>query len=115
MRRNKPNRKRTIRKLFFLSDEEEEILRSKMAEGGYTDFSAFMRKQLINVHFFVADDSERIRVVTVEVNKIGNRINDIAHNVNVSGTITSDELEEVKDGLVDVWQYLKFILSGEKF
>lgn len=114
MEKKKPNRKRTIRKPFFLSDEEEEIVRKKMAEEGCTNFSEFMRKRLIDVNLFVVDDSEKLKEFTIELNKIGNKINDIARNVNTYCTITSDELKYIKDGLVRIWQYQNYILSHEE-
>lgn len=115
MSRDRPNRKRKNAHLIYLSDAEEEMVKTRMERLNMSSFSKYARHCLINVNFFVIDDSKELKDFTYEINKIGVNINQIAHALNGGHIVPKEKIDELKDMMVTIWQYLRYILSGTPF
>ena len=115
MSRKKPNRKRTNAHLIYLSDNEEIMVNARIKRTRCNNFSEYARHMLIDGLVFVIDDSDKLKQVAYEVNKVGNNINQIAHVANFSGNISHDDIEKVLYMQASIWQSLRSILYKDPF
>lgn len=91
-------RTRNIQIIFFVNDEENELIKKRMKIAGFSDRSAYLRKRAIDVSLIHVDTSaleKEINQLSVAISKIGVNINQIARNVNATGNIKSNEMQEV--------------------
>ena len=88
MSRDAPNRKRKHAHLLYLSDAEEQMVKERMKRAHIESFSEYARHCLINVNFFIIDDSKELKEFTYEVNKLGVNVNQIAHALNAGQKAT---------------------------
>jgi len=115
MSRDRPDRKRKHAHLIYFSDAEETMILERMKAAHFNNFSDYIRHSAINVNLFVVDDSEEIKAFTYELNKIGVNINQIAHKLNSGEMVSQKTIDELKDMLVTIWQFQRYILSGTPF
>ena len=115
MSRSKPNRTRKNAHIIYLSDEEEAAVKLRMERVRIQSFSKYCRKMLIDGYVLVIDDSKELKEFTLEINKIGVNINQIAHALNSGDSIPKETIDQLKDWMVTIWQYQRYILSGTPF
>ena len=115
MNRPKPNRIRKKAHIIYLSDEEEAAVKLRMEKAKMKSFSKYARHCLIEVYFLIIDDSKELREFTAEINKIGVNINQIAHALNSGDSVSKETIDQLKDWMVTIWQYQRYILSGTPF
>ena len=109
--RNK-NRRRKNAKLLYLSDNEIQMIKDRMERAHKDTFADYARHMLINGCIFVIDDSDKLRELTYELNKIGTNINQIAHVANATGNVSAESVEQLKEMMEAIWQYQRSILSS---
>ena len=95
------NRKRQIVLRVPVTPEERAIIQQKMAQLGTRNFSAYARKMLIDGYIVHMDTSD-IRAQTVELQKIGVNINQIARRVNATSTVYEADIQEIKERLAQI-------------
>jgi hypothetical protein len=115
MSRSKPNRTRKNAHIIYLSDEEEAAVKLRMERVRIQSFSKYSRKMMIDGYVLVIDDSKELKEFTLEINKIGVNINQIAHALNSGDSIPKETIDQLKDWMVTIWQYQRYILSGTPF
>lgn len=115
MKKDKPNRKRKNAHLIYLSDAEEAAIKERMELAHVTSFSKYARRSMIDAYFFVIDDSEQIKEFTHELSKIGNNINQIAHALNSGDIVSKETIDEIKEMMLSIWQYQRYILSSTQY
>ena len=115
MSRSKPNRTRKNSHIIYLSDEEEAAVKLRMERVRMKSFSKYCRKMMIDGYVLVIDDSKELKEFTLEINKIGVNINQIAHALNSGDSIPKETIDQLKDWMVTIWQYQRYILSGTPF
>ena len=115
MSRSKPNRTRKNSHIIYLSDEEEAAVKLRMERVRIQSFSKYCRKMMIDGYVLVIDDSKELKEFTIEINKIGVNINQIAHALNSGDSISKETIDQLKDWMVTIWQYQRYILSGTPF
>lgn len=115
MNRKKPNRRRQIRKELNFSSNEWQMIETRIKRTRCNNFSEYARHMLIDGLVFVIDDSDKLKQVAYEVNKVGNNINQIAHVANSSGNISHDDIEKVLYMQASIWQSLRSILYKDPF
>ena len=115
MSRSKPNRIRKNAHIIYLSDEEEAAVKLRMERVRIQSFSKYCRKMMIDGYVLVIDDSKELKEFTLEINKIGVNINKIAHALNSGDSIPKETIDQLKDWMVTIWQYQRYILSGTPF
>ena len=115
MSRTKPNRTRKNAHIIYLSDEEEAAVKLRMERVRIKSFSKYCRKMMIDGYVLVIDDSKELKEFTLEINKIGVNINQIAHALNSGDSIPKETIDQLKDWMVTIWQYQRYILSGTPF
>lgn len=104
------NRSRSHQILFRVSDEEYKIIRRKMIMSRMRNREAFIRKMLIE-GVIINVDTAPLEEIFYEMHKIGVNVNQIAKVANTTGTISQDELTELKERVNEIWHILKSFQS----
>ena len=104
------NRSRSHQILFRVSAEEYKIIRRKMIMSRMRNREAFIRKMLIE-GVIINVDTAPLEDILYEMHKIGTNVNQIAKVANTNGTISQDELTELKERVNEIWHILKSFQS----
>ena len=107
------NRTRKIVLRVPVTPEERELIRQKMALLHTRNFSAYARKMLID-GYVVQIDTTDIRAQTAELQKIGVNINQIVRRLNSMGPLYTQDVEDIKGALAQIWQLQRYILSSQR-
>lgn len=99
-------RERTIKKQFWINQDEENLLKSKSKRAGLNE-SEFLRS-LIKGYKIKEQPTEEIRDFIKQISGIANNINQIARTVNSTKYIRNQDLEYIKNTIP------KFILEFQK-
>lgn len=89
------NRKRPIQVKFFVDEKELGMIKTKMAQAGIENMSAYIRKMVID-GYVVKLDLPELRDLTLKMKSISNSENQIAKRVNSTGNIYEADIEEIK-------------------
>ena len=101
-------RNRKLRKSVYYTDEEWDMVISKMEQVGTANFDGYARKMTIDGVVIRTDFSE-LRKVTSELGKIGSNVNQIAKRANESRNVYKEDVEEILNQL----HLLKQIVNRE--
>ena len=99
-------RERTIKKQFWINQDEENLLKSKSKRAGLNE-SEFLRS-LIKGYKIKEQPTEEIRDFIKQISGIANNINQIARTVNSTKYIRNQDLEYIKNTIP------QFILKFQK-
>ena len=108
MKNSKRTRPREIK--FRVTDGEFLIIRRKMIMSRMRNREAFIRKMLIE-GVIINVDTAPLEDIFYEMHKIGTNVNQIAKVANTNGTISQDELKELKEKVNEIWHILKSFQS----
>lgn len=89
-----------------LSAMEKELIEERMRYCKIDSISDYIRRMSIDGCIIVTDHSD-LRKCNYELSKIGNNINQIAHKVNGTGSITEAEVNELQEMMEAIWQLQK--------
>lgn len=104
------NRERAIQKKFFVSEEENEMLKQKMELIGYENFSQYARKMLLNGQVIKVDMTP-IKDLAREINAIGKNINQIARICNETNSVYGNEMTELQDSMSQMFIKISKVLE----
>ena len=90
-----PERKRSKQLKIWISQEEQDMIRQKMAEFGTDNMGAFVRKMVIDGYILKLDFPE-LREVSRHIGYLDNNINQMARKVNAGGTVYKEDVEEIQ-------------------
>ena len=88
-------RKRNIQILFCVSPEEKKLIRRKMIESKTKNMGAYLRKMAID-GYIVNTDTTPLKKQYEEMHKIGVNVNQLARLANATGSVTPEEMKEIK-------------------
>ncbi|NSV47100.1 plasmid mobilization relaxosome protein MobC [Enterococcus faecalis] len=94
----KANRQRNIGKYFCVNELENQIIEKRMQEANLTNFGEFARKSCLDKKIYMVDFSSLKEIMStiaqanLEVNRIGNNLNQIAKYLNESEQNQTREL-----------------------
>ena len=100
------NRVRPIRKEICLTEQEEQIIKSKMAEIGTHNFGSYARKMLIDGYIINVDYTEAKKLTGV-VNRLSAAINSICRRIERSGNAFAEDIVEIREGQKQIWSAIK--------
>lgn len=103
--------RRTVRVDTYFTPTEYEMLKTKMAEAGVSNMSAFMRKMALD-GFMVRLRIDEIREMNRLLGLYGNNVNQIARRVNGTGNVYDADLEEIRRSQAKLWSGVKKILQS---
>ena len=106
------NRKRTNPMQFYLDDDEQYILDEKFRLSGMKSMSAFLRKLILYGYVYDVDYSY-LRNYNTKLGRISSSLNQIAKQINSTGNIYQEDMDEVKELMNEVWRTQKSMLSKQ--
>jgi hypothetical protein len=95
---------------FRLNKDESEVLEKKFRNSGYKSKSEFIRMMIFQGLIIKVDD-KTAKDYDRNLVGISNNINQIARRVNSTGKIYAEDIEEIQNGVKEIWQQLKYFQS----
>ena len=92
-----------------VTEEERALIEQKMKLVPTRNMAAYLRKIAIDGYIIQTDHSD-IKAMTVEIQKIGVNINQIAKRVNATGSVYQEDIEEIKGVLAEIWRLQRLSL-----
>ena len=89
------NKTYTKRLIVEVTEEQEQMIREKMAQIGTTNFSQYARKMLIDGYVIKRDFSE-MKALTKELSNLARSINQIALRVNETRNIYQQDVKDLQ-------------------
>lgn len=93
-------RKKNKRISFRVTEEEDKILKEKIAESNLTMSDYIVKKGIEGI--IVIQELKSLSDLAKKINKVGVHINDIARKVNSNGFVTSEDIKKVKEYLEEI-------------
>ncbi|EFS03591.1 mobilization protein [Listeria seeligeri FSL S4-171] len=107
------NRNRNIDLKFRVNEEEKTFIEMKMKEAGITNREAYLRKMAIDGAIIVSNYDET-KNLTMELNKIGTNINQIARVANTDNKISKENIKKIEEMMQKVWRLQRYGLSKKR-
>ena len=114
----KENRQRNIPKFFRVSELENQIIEKRMQEANLTNFGEFARKSCLDKKIYTVDFSSLKEIMStiaqanLEVNRVGNNLNQIAKYLNESEqNQTKELLNEYQNEIHNLDKKLRIMLK----
>ena len=105
-----PERKRSKQLKIWISQEEQDMIRQKMAEFGTDNMGAFVRKMVIDGYIIKLDLPE-LREVSRHIGYLDNNINQMARKVNAGKTVYKEDVDEIQAQFNTVCKLQRKIIS----
>ena len=105
------NRTRDIPIQFFVTAEEKKMIRKKMLLSKTANMGAYLRKMAID-GIIVNTDTTYLEKQFYEMHKIGVNVNQLARLANSTGTVTPEEMKELKRMIKELWHILRSSASN---
>ena len=105
------NRKRPIQVKFFVDENELSMIKTKMAQIGTENMSAYLRKMAID-GYVIKLDLPQLRELTSQMSRISNSENQIAKRLNTSGNLYETDIEEIKKNQEEIYEGIRKILNS---
>lgn len=103
------NRKRNVQIIIRVTEEERALIEEKMQQIPTLNLSAYARKMLID-GYIITLDLQEVKGHTVQLQKIGVNVNQIAKRINETGRIYADDMDEMKRVMEEVWRLERRLL-----
>ena len=105
------NRKRNVPLLFWVSEQEKEMILEKMAQLGTDNMSAYLRKMAIDGYVVKLDPSELRELISL-LHYSSNNLNQLTRRANATGRIYEADLTELHQSQERLWEAARSILSA---
>lgn len=102
-------RRRTIPLMFYVTPEERDQIEAKMAQLGTNNMSAYLRKIAID-GYVVQLDLPELREMVSLLRRSSNNLNQFAKRANETGRIYPEDLADIRQNQVQLWESAKEIL-----
>ena len=103
------NRERNKQLIIRVTEEEKKYIEQKMKASGINNMSAYARKMMMDGLIFHIDMSH-FKESGPLLSRISSNINQIAKRVNATNEIYSEDINELKELMSEIWQLQKSIL-----
>lgn len=103
-------RKRDVPVLFWVSVEEQELIRQKMEQYGTENMSAYLRKMALDGYVVKLDLPELKELVSL-MRRSSNNLNQLTHKVHETGRIYDADLEDISQRQEQLWEGIREILT----
>ena len=104
-------RQRPIQVKFFVDENELSLIKTKMAQIGTENMSAYLRKMAID-GYVIKLDIPQLRELTLQMSRISNSENQIAKRLNTSGNLYETDIEEIKKNQEEIYEGIRKILNS---
>ena len=103
-------RKRKIQVIFWISEQERDLIEQRMAQLGTVNMSAYLRKISID-GYIVKLELPELRDMVSLLRRSSNNLNQIAKRVNETGRLYNADIEEILQKQEHLWQAANDILT----
>ena len=103
-------RKRKIQVIFWISEQERELIQQKMAQLGTDNMSAYLRKIAID-GYVVRLELPELREMVSLLRRSSNNLNQIAKRVNETGRFYAADMDDMLQKQEQLWQAANDIIS----
>ena len=103
-------RTRNVMLTFYVTENEKEVIKQRMALIGLKNMSTYLRKISID-GYLIKPDYSFFNGISQNIEGVSRNINQIAKRANATESLYADDVKEIKDKQGEIWQLLKFILS----
>lgn len=93
-----------------LTQEEYDSIERKFRNSGLKSRSEFIREMIFEGHIVQFSESE-LKEIHRLMTTIANNVNQIAVRVNSTGKIYNEDIAEIKEGINQIWQPLRYFQS----
>lgn len=93
-----------------VNKEEAEWIEQKFQKSGMKSKSDFIRMMIFQGQIIKVSD-DFVRDFRRKYTSVSNNINQIALRLNASGNICAEDIAEIKNGVNEIWQQLKYFQS----
>ena len=104
-------RKRTIPMLFYVSEQEKEMIQAKMEQYGTKNLSAYLRKIAIDGYVVNLELPELSEMVSL-LRRSSNNLNQLTRRVHETGRFYDADLEELRRDYDGLWGAARKILTA---
>lgn len=104
-------RKRTIPMLFYVSEQEKEMIQTKMGQYGTNNLSAYLRKIAIDGYVVNLELPELSEMVSL-LRRSSNNLNQLTRRVHETGRFYDADLEELRRDYDGLWDAAQKILTS---
>lgn len=103
-------RKRDVPVLFWVSAEEQELIRQKMDQFGTENMSAYLRKMALDGYVVKLDLPELKELVSL-MRRSSNNLNQLTRKVHETGRIYDADLDDISQRQEQLWEGIREILT----
>lgn len=103
-------RKRDVPVLFWVSAEEQELIRQKMEQYGTENMSAYLRKMALDGYVVKLDLPELKELVSL-MRRSSNNLNQLTRKVHETGRIYDADLDDISQRQEQLWEGTREILT----
>lgn len=103
-------RKRDVPVLFWVSAEEQELIRQKMEQYGTENMSAYLRKMALDGYVVKLDLPELKELVSL-MRRSSNNLNQLTRKVHETGRIYDADLDDISQRQEQLWEGIREILT----
>ncbi len=100
------DRTRPIRIEFCVTEQEKELIESKMAQLGTRNMGAYLRKMAIDGYIIKVDYTKQKKLAAA-VSRAAANINHICRRINQTGHFYEDDIVELKAKQREIWELFK--------
>ena len=104
-------RKRSLPILFWVSEEEKDLIQQKMELFGTSNMSAYLRKMAIDGYVVKLDIPELKELVSL-LRYSSNNLNQLTKRAHESGRIYDADLEDIQQNQERIWTAAEKIVSS---
>ena len=104
-------RKRNVPLLFYVSEQERELIEQKMEQYGTNNLSAYLRKMAIDGYVVNLDLPELKELVSL-LRRSSNNLNQLTRRVHETGRFYDADLEELHRDYDALWEAAQNILRS---
>ena len=99
-------RTRPIRIEFCVTEQERQLIQSKMAQLGTRNMGAYLRKMAIDGYIIKVDYTQQKKLAAA-VSRVASNINQICRLINSTGSLYAEDVAELKERQAEIWSLLK--------
>lgn len=99
-------RTRPIRIEFCVTEQERQLIQSKMAQLGTKNMGAYLRKMAIDGYIIKVDYTQQKKLAAT-VSRVASNINQICRLINSTGSLYAEDVAELKERQAEIWSLLK--------
>ncbi|MGI6013451.1 MAG: plasmid mobilization protein [Oscillospiraceae bacterium] len=104
-------RKRNVPLLFWVSEQEKDMIQQKMEQLGTDNMSAYLRKMAVDGYVVKLDLPELKELISL-LRRSSNNLNQLTRRVHETGRVYDVDLEDVRQSYDRLWDAASKILSS---